>query len=213
MKKCIFTLLLFLLSAMPTFAQQTKAKEILDKTAANFRQAEGIKAEFEIQSFSKGHLAGQTSGVIQMKSEKFLLKTTESTIWFDGKTQWSYLSGSEEVNVSNPTAEELQGMNPYTLLYSYKKGFSFKLGGTKTFRGKQIYEVVLTATARNKNLTSVVLYVTKDSYQPLYIVAEQRDRSRSEITVTGYHAAQRFADSLFVFNKKQYPNTEIIDLR
>lgn len=213
MKKTIFTLLLFLLSAMQTFAQQVKAKEILDKTAANFRQAEGIKAEFEIRSFSKGHLAGQTSGVIQMKSEKFLLKTTESTTWFDGKTQWSYLSGSEEVNVSNPTAEELQGMNPYTLLYSYKKGFSFKLGETKTFRGKQIYEVVLTATAGNKNLTSVVLYITKDSYQPLYIVAEQRDRSRSEITVTGYHTSQRFADSLFVFNKKQHPNTEIIDLR
>lgn len=213
MKKCIFTLLLFLLSAMPTFAQQAKAKEILDKTAANFRQAEGIKAEFEIKSFSKGHLAGQTSGVIQMKSEKFLLKTAESTIWFDGKTQWSYLSGSEEVNVSNPTAEELQGMNPYTLLYSYKKGFSFKLGGTKTFRGKQIYEVVLTATAGNKNLTNVVLYVARDSYQPLYIVAEQRDKSRSEITVTAYQTGQRFADSLFVFNKKQYPHTEIIDLR
>lgn len=213
MKKSIFTLLLFLLSAMQTFAQQVKAKEILDKTAANFRQAEGIKAEFEIKSFSKGHLAGQASGVIQMKADKFLLKTPESTTWFDGKTQWSYLSGSEEINVSNPTAEELQGMNPYTLLYLYKKGYSSKLGSTKTFRGKQVYEVVLTATARNKNLTNVVLYVTKDSYQPLYIIAQQRDKSRSEITVTGYQTGQRFADSLFVFNKKQYPHTEVIDLR
>ncbi|WP_321332772.1 LolA-like putative outer membrane lipoprotein chaperone [uncultured Bacteroides sp.] len=213
MKKLIFTLSISLFSIVQLFAQQREAKSVLDKTAASFRKSEGIKAEFEIKSFSKGHPLGQTEGVIQLKGQKFMLKTPEATTWFDGKTQWSYLSGSEEVNISTPTEEELRNLNPYTLLYMYKKGFSYKLGATTIFRGRPIYEIKLVATDKNQNLISMILYIAKDSYQPLYIVAEQRDKSRSEITVTGYQNGQKYIDSLFVFNKNRYPKAEIIDLR
>jgi len=42
---------------------------------------------------------------------------------------------------------------------------------------------------------------------------EQRDKSRSEITVTSYQTALKYADSMFVFDKKLYPHAEVIDLR
>jgi len=59
----------------------------------------------------------------------------------------------------------------------------------------------------------LVIYVARDSYQPLYILAQQRDGSRSEIVITDYQPGQRYADSFFVFNRKQHPNVELIDLR
>ncbi len=38
-------------------------------------------------------------------------------------------------------------------------------------------------------------------------------QTRNEITVTDYQTRLNYADSIFSFDKKQYPNAEIIDLR
>ncbi|MBP6065756.1 LolA-like putative outer membrane lipoprotein chaperone [Bacteroides sp.] len=196
------------------FAQQQKeARVVLDRTAAAFEKAGGVTADFHIKVSSKGRRQGDSQGVIQLKGEKFVLTTPDVTTWFDGQTQWSYLSASDEVNVSTPTPAELQSINPYALLYLYKKGFSYKLGNTKLWRGKPVYEVILDAANKNQELSHVVLFVAKDSYQPLSIHVETRDKMRSEITITGYQTGLKYADTLFVFNRKQYPNVEIIDLR
>ena len=169
MKKYIFSVLIALLS-LPVIAQQqqSQAKSILDKTAEAFRKAGGVKADFTVKVITDGLIEGVEHGTIQLKGEKFVLKTTDIVTWFDGKTQWSYVAKNDEVNVSNPTQEELQQINPYTFLYMYQKGFSYKLGTMKTFRGKAIWEVVLTAKDKAQDLERITLYVTKEGYEPLY---------------------------------------------
>ena len=199
MEKYIFSILIALLT-LPVFAQkQAQAKLMLDKTAAAFEKAGGVQADFTVEAFNKGGSLGKAIGNIKLKGEKFLLKTSETISWFDGKTQWSYLTQNDEVNISTPTEEELQGMNPYALLYLYKKGFDYKLGVEKKFRGTPVSEVVLTATNKKQ--------------EPVFIAVEQRDGSRSEITITRYQTGLKLADSVFVFDKKQYPTAEVIDLR
>lgn len=215
MKKYIFGVLIALLS-LPVIAQQqqSQAKAVLDKTAEAFRKAGGVKADFIVKAVTNGLAEGGENGTIQLKGEKFVLKTSDMVTWFDGKTQWSYVAKNDEVNVSNPTQEELQQINPYTFLYIYQKGFSYKLGTAKTFRRKTVWEVILTAKDRKQELERITLYVTKDTYEPLYILFQQRgQQTRSEITVTNYLTRQNYADNVFVFSRKQYPSAEIIDLR
>lgn len=127
MRKYIFSVLIALLS-LPVIAQQqqSQAKVILDKTAEAFRKAGGVKADFTVKAVANGLVEGAENGTIQLKGEKFVLKTSDIITWFDGKTQWSYVTKNDEVNVSNPTQEELQQINPYTFLYMYQKGFSYK---------------------------------------------------------------------------------------
>lgn len=215
MKKYIFGVLIALLS-LPVIAQQqqSQAKAVLDKTAESFRKAGGVKADFIVKTVTNGLAEGGESGTIQLKGEKFVLKTSDMVTWFDGKTQWSYVAKNDEVNVSNPTQEELQQINPYTFLYIYQKGFSYKLGAAKTFRGKAVWEVILTAKDSKQELERITLYVTKDAYEPLYILLQQRgQQTRSEITVTNYLTHQNYADTVFTFDRKQYPSAEVIDLR
>ncbi|MDD3036789.1 LolA-like putative outer membrane lipoprotein chaperone [Bacteroides sp.] len=213
MMKYIFSVLIALLS-WPVVAQQSQAKAVLDKAAEAFRKAGGIQAEFSVKYYDNGQFAGTSSGVIRLKGERFQLKTPEAATWFDGKTQWSYLESSEEVNITTPTQEELQSINPYTLLYLYQKGFSYKLGSVKSFGGKSVEEVILTATNRKQDLASIILYVSPDTYQPIFILLQQRGgKNRSEITITGYKTGLNYPDADFAFDRKQYPNAEIIDLR
>jgi len=164
MRKYIFSVLIALLS-LPVIAQQqqSQAKAVLEKTAEAFKKAGGVRADFTLKAVNDGHLEGRENGIIQLKGEKFMLKTSETTTWFDGKTQWSYMVRNDEVNVSNPTQEELQQINPYTFLYMYQKGFSYKLGTVKVYQGKAVWEVILTANDKKQELESITLYVTKST--------------------------------------------------
>ena len=76
MKKYIFSVLIALLS-LPVIAQQqqSQAKVILDKTAEAFRKAGGVKADFTVKAVTNGLVEGTESGMIQLKGEKFVLKT------------------------------------------------------------------------------------------------------------------------------------------
>ena len=113
---------LLLLFAVPMSAQQPDAKNILERTAEAFRKAGGVKLAFTVNEQQ-----GSYAGVLYLEGEKFVVETEGMKTWFDGHTQWSYVASADEVNVSEPTQEELQTLNPYAWLSLYKQGYRLKL--------------------------------------------------------------------------------------
>ena len=118
---------------------------------------------------------------------------------------------SDEVNISTPTPEELQGINPYSLLSLYKSGYNYKYAGMKTRNGKQGYEVTLTPE-KKQEIASITLFVSK-TYEPLYIKILQSNKTVNEIIVSSYQTHQPLDNESFRFDKRKYPNAEVIDLR
>ena len=89
------------------------AQQVLDKTASVVSNKSGVEASFTISSKQYGN----TNGTIAIKGRKFHADTNEATVWFDGKTQWTYVKQNDEVNVNNPTAADLQAINPYNFIF------------------------------------------------------------------------------------------------
>lgn len=201
MKRTYLLVLILFLSVSLSAQKDKQAREILDKTTNALQQAGGIRATF----------GGTGNGTLLLKGNQFYLNSGGIQSWFDGKTQWSYLESSEEVNVSNPTPEELQTINPYALLSIYKNGYNYKYAGTKSCNGKQGFEVILTPENK-QDITSITLFVSQ-TYQPLYIKVEQNNKSANEIIVTSYQTNQPLDNATFKFDKKKFPNAEVIDLR
>ena len=65
-----------------------KAEEVLDKALSELSKTSGIRADF----------AGTEQGFLLLKGEKFYLNSGGIQSWYDGKTQWSYVADTEEVN-------------------------------------------------------------------------------------------------------------------
>ena len=124
-------------------AHAQNANDILRKAAAAYENSNGISASFTMFTRSAGQNAGESfEGTIQMKGDKFTLVTPEALTWFNGTTQWTYVERNDEVNVTNPTGEELQFTNPALLLNSYKKGFTAAYKGESTApNGNAAYDV------------------------------------------------------------------------
>ena len=199
MKKLFITLLSVLLPYCLS-AQTDKAKVVLDKVVSTLTKDGGIQIDFE----------GTESGSITMKGEKFYLHSGQIQSWYDGKTQWSYVADTEEVNISHPTPEELQGINPYFILVNYQENFESSYKGMKTHEGKQVQEIVL-APKGNAN-EQITLWISKMNH-PIYIKVENNGKPVSEIHVKNVRKQKEINDHVFRFNKSLYPNAEIIDLR
>lgn len=204
----LFTVWMLFLT-IPTVAQQPDARDILDRAADAFRREDGVKITFSVHAPE-----GNTNGSIRLKGDKFLLETEGVTTWFDGRTQWSYLASSDEVNVSEPTPEELQSINPYSWLSLYKQDYKLKVAKTGNASDDTAYKVVMNATKRSQDMQCIILYIEKGSFRPLKLSMVQRgSKDAAVVFINSYQTGKNYDDSLFVFDRKAYPTAELVDLR
>ena len=205
-------LCLGVVSGMKVVAQN--AISILDKAASAYEDSNGLTAYFTMQTRSDVQKVSESfDGTVDIKGDKFVLKTPDMTTWFDGTTQWSFVERNEEVNVSTPTGEELQATNPALLLRSYKKGFTAKYKGERTAsNGKSAYDIEL-VPKKKSDLIRVELQIEKFSGLPASIAVFSKNGISSTIRISKMETGVNQPDSYFVFNEKDYPDAEIIDLR
>ena len=186
--------------SMVTFAQT--AQQVLDKTAAIISRKGGACANFSMSSSKYG----SASGSIAIKGNKFNARTPQAIVWFDGKTQWSYMKKTNEVNVSKPTQAQQMSMNPYTFINIYKTGYNMSI---KTI-GKN-YEVHLIAHNQKRSIAEMYITINKESYVPSQVKMRQGN-NWSTITISNFQA-KNIPNSTFVFKSKDFPSAEIVDLR
>lgn len=189
---------MMLFMAVASYGQS--AKSVLDKTANIVSNKSGVQASFSISSQQYGN----TNGTISIKGQKFHATTKEATVWFDGKTQWTYVKKNDEVNVNTPTQSDLQAINPYNFIYMYKQGYT----ATMTTSGQNY---VVTLKGKSKGIQEMVITINKQTYVPSQIRMLQ-NKQWTTINVSNFKTTN-LSDGTFRFNPKAYPNAEIIDLR
>ena len=201
-------------NAFSGVAQSPDATAILDKAAAVYEKAGGITAAFTLRTHSDVQQTTESfEGTIDMKDDKFVLNTPQMVTWFDGHTQWTYLSSNDEVNVSTPSADELQFTNPALLLRTYKKGYtsSYKGEGTAP-NGKAAYEIELTPKKKG-DILKVDVQIEKRTNYPASISIESKNGMRQTIRISKLQTNVNQPDAFFVFKEADFPDAEVIDLR
>jgi outer membrane lipoprotein-sorting protein len=202
MKKLIITLLFIICHLTIGSVAAQSAKSVLDKCAATVSAKDGVQASFQMKSTKMG----ETSGTIAVKGKMFHASTSVATMWFDGKTQWTYLKSNDEVSVTTPTEAQLQVINPYNFINMYKKGFKYTM--TKS---ASAYIVHLTSTDKKRKVQEMFITIDKKSYAPTEVKLLQGTQW-TNFTITNLKKA-KLDDSMFRFNSKDFPQAEVIDLR
>ena len=200
MKKIVLAMTAMLLMGASAFAQT--ASKVLDKCAATVSSKTGVTANFTMQSAQYGNAVG----TISIKGQKFYMLSNTTTMWFDGTTLWTYMASNEEVNISTPTVQQLQTLNPYNFIHLYKKGYSSTMTTSQS-----AYTVHLTATDAQLKITEAFLTIDKTSYEPKEIKMLTGNKWTT-FTISGLKK-ETLADSKFRFDANAYPDAEIIDLR
>ncbi len=207
MRKFVGTIGCMLLClALPVLAQQEGARDILRRAADTFLREGGVYVSFSLRSSE-----GLSSGTLRLKGEKFVLEAGGMTTWFDGHTQWTYLPSSDEVNISEPTDEELQTLNPYAWLYLYDREYDLQSLPAET-SGQ--YKIEMSARSAGEQVERLVLWLDKSGLHPVkFSLTLAGNVEPTLITVRDYRTRQPYTDAMFVFDPGEYPTEEVIDLR
>ena len=212
MKKTV--LILFTCLTVSGFNTAQTAETIFEEAAKTYEKSNGISAQFaaNMQSEKLG-VSESFEGTIQMKGDKFVLITPGMRTWYDGKTQWTYIVSTDEVNLTTPTGDDLQFVNPMILLRSYKKDFNLKYIGESTAdTGRMAHDLQLTAK-RNSDIEKIDVQIEKTTSLPVRMTVYMKNGLRSLIRISKMLTGINQPDSFFTFNPADYPDAFIVDLR
>jgi outer membrane lipoprotein-sorting protein len=201
---------------MPAFAQKdAKAKEILDKTSAMLNQSGGLSVDFTLNINDEINKVKQSfEGKIDVKGEKFYLETPDQAVYFDGKTQWSYIKAVDEVTILEPQPQEIRTLNPVSVFDLYKINCNYKYKGEKTGAQKRkVQEISLFPKDKKEEIKQVDIQINPSDGMPVYFYVVYKNKQEFRIYVDKYQTKLNLPDSRFVFDKKKYPKAEINDLR
>lgn len=194
MKKIISLIFAALISCV-SFAQN--ATKTMDKAVAALKGS-SVSANYT----ATGQMSD--SGTFAMKGNKYRAQGKQATIWYDGKTQWTLMRGSDEVNVTTPNSKKVSGLNPYGMLNLYKSGYTLTQKNTSA-------GTVINMMATGNQTYKEISVTLNAKLQPVKINFRNA-KGWTYVTISNYKTA-KLSDATFKFNKKQYPDVEINDLR
>lgn len=211
MKTRFITAIVLLFTVVPVFSQN--AKTLLDNASAAYTKAGGVNATFTLNTEdTRKKVTYSHDGTALMKGNMFKIEIPDGITWFDGKTQWVYVKGGDEVNVSNPSGEELAGISPSVFLNIYKTGFKLNYKGEKKENGKTSYLIEMVPQKKNE-YSKILVYIDKSTNLFNKVSLFSRDGINTHLTIRKLQVNQAYSNGIFAFDKKQYPGVEIVDLR
>lgn len=212
---------IFILAVLPGFSQtpglgksDPDAKKILDNVSAKFKTYKSVVAAFSLKiQNAAGKTLGSKTGVVNMKGSKYRVSISGQEIYSDGSNIWTYDKSANEVQITkfDASANSITPQKMFTNFYD--KDFLYKLNGETKNGNKTIQEIELTPLDKTKTFFKVIVDIDKASQSITSTKVFQKTGDRYTYTITSLKTNTNPPDNLFVFDTKNYPKAEVIDLR
>lgn len=194
--------------------KDAKAKVVLDGMSQKYQSMKGFTAGFDYIYQDASGTGDRQSGEIAVSGEKYRLKLPDQEIYNDGKTVWTFIQTPSYKEVTINEAAQMEGeLTPSNVYKMYQSGFNYKLLADKTYQGKAVNVVELTALKANAPFKQVKLMVDKASKDLLGWEMSDGQGGIFSYSFKDLKAAPSLPADHFIFDPKKYPGIEVIDLR
>ncbi len=200
-KKILFIVALV---AVAFTASAQSPSSVVDKVLAAIKGGKAVSASYSVSSSQ-----GSSKGTLVMSGKKFRVLASDVKCWYNGTTMWSYSPATDEVNITTPTAADLQMTNPYSAAQNFKSSYIISKGGT----GNGTYIIRFTPKKKS-NVKHMLVTVSTSTWLINKAEIVQTNGTKATITISNYNKNASVNASTFEFDKNQVPaGTEVVDLR
>jgi outer membrane lipoprotein carrier protein len=209
--------IVLLLTGVVALAQtgnDPNAKKILDDVSSKFKTYKTVEANFTYKAENAdGKAVSTKKGTVFMKGTKYKVNFAGQEIFSDGSTVWTYDKSSNEVTITK-LDDASKTVTPQKLFTNfYDKDFLYKLNGEKKDGGKVLQEIEMTPNDKTKTFHKVYLLIDKTAKTLYSTKVLEKGGNRYTYTVTKLKANGAMPDNKFIWNEKDHPGVEVVDLR
>ena len=208
MNKLIF--LILIISKINSYAQDYAVKDILETLSKATKEHENINIEFELTIENKSqNIDEKQKGILVLEGNKFRLEIDNQHIINDGKTQWIHLTDVNEVQILKYDKNN-DFLSPNKLLTIYEDGFKYNFIGTEYIKGASLQIIDLIPEERESIIKlRIVVNSTKMQLEKMTIYDKNGGTYKYEIKSFRTNSVIK----PFTFNRVDFPDVNVIDLR
>ncbi len=206
MRKKLYIIIILALFSTHGLTAETTGQDILDRAASALSHSKSVKA-----IFSSDVDGVKSTGSIIIQGDKFHISSADFSTWYDGRTQWTYSPASKEVNITEPTPQELTQVNPFIIISNIRKAYNARLLKATTPGTTQV-ELTPKDTRYADIRKAVITFNNKTDF-PLLIILDMASGVKMNINIKSITKGNILLPSTFTFDKKHFPGVEIVDLR
>lgn len=209
----ILLALLFFLTALMGHSQvkDAKATALLDEVSTKTKSYKSIKVDFSVSMVNaKARINEEKVGTLWLSGDKYKMTASGQTIFCDGKTIWTYIPESNEVQV-NLLDNKDDAMTPSKLLTSYNANYKSRI--VKEKNGDPGTEYVELIPNASKNFTKAILGIDKAKKQIKSFVLSDKSGNTYTYKIKSFITNTPVTNADFTFDASKFPGVEVIDMR
>ena len=206
-------IILFLsLSFFSAFSQKDqKASDILDQVSAKTKAYKSIKADFSYRmENAKAKINEEKQGSLLLSGDKYKMQASGQTVICDGKTIWTFMPESNEVQVNSLDNKD-EALTPSKLLSNYNTNFKSKILNEKNADPSNVKIELVPNVIKNYNRAVLTVEIVK--LQVRSFVIYDKSGNIFTYTITRFQTDLPVNPSDFTFDAKKFPGVEVIDMR
>lgn len=206
--------ILFILIAFSCFSQvkDPKATALLDEVSAKTKAYKSVKADFTYTMENKqAKINEEKKGTLTLSGDKYRLNVAGQVVICDGKTIWTYIGESNEVQVNNLDNKD-DALTPSKLLTSYNANYKSRIIKDNSQTDPNIEMIELTPNV-SKNFNKAVVGIDKTKKQVKSFSLYDKNGNIFTYKILKFQTDLPVNPSDFTFDKTKYPGVEVIDMR
>lgn len=180
------------------------AEKTIEAVSKKLNSAKSLQVHFTLLSNGQA-----VKGEMLVAGNKFYIETPQIAAWHNGQFQWVLNKNDREVNLSQPDPVEIQQINPLSVISNFKNNFSATVEKSTTTQTV----ILLTPKQKSNEIHTASLTINKATSLPDTITVTLNNGQSISIHISSIKTGNKVNASVFQFDKKKYPNAQIIDLR
>ena len=210
MKKVLFSFII-LITLQAAAQNDPQAIKILDRFSAIASGAPSVSMNFRMITADLAENTSDTlDGSIILRKDKYRLDMGDNIVWFNGETNWNYLTAEKEVTITRPGKKDASFENrPSAIFTMYKSGYKCRLVDDKPGS----YLIDLYPDDIKSDLIRVRLMIGKPDMNLISLEYKRRDGVVIKLNFSNWDLTKKPDAATFEFNPEKYRDAEINDMR
>ena len=212
MKEIMTFVILLLTFSCFSQTKDPKATALLDEVSAKTKSYKSIKADFSYMMENKqAKINEEKKGSLLLSGDKYRLTVAGQVVICDGKTIWTYIEESNEVQINSLDNKD-DALTPSKLLTSLNSNYKSKIikDNNQTDPNVETLELIPIVI---KNYSKAIVAIDKTKKQVKTFSLYDKNGNVFTYKISKYQTDLPVNLADFSFDKSKFPNVEVIDMR